>query len=276
MRWTLDLVTTVLVLNVVLQLAFANSVVESVVKYETFVESHSGNDTVVAMTGSTLAIGAAVKSIACCYPALPPDGTLLSDCKEWHQCVASKGLQCMDSQTGKLGTSLVIMPFAPAGPWDPSHRVAGPIPAADLAEMTGLTVLSLRGNALTRPIPDEIGLLTNLGVLWLDANKLGGPIPTEIGSLTNLQTLFLNNNQLTGPIPSEIGLLTALSMLSLNDNNFTGAGTGICKIEGQFNSNCDLSPNSEWTDGALCPACLNDGQCVPPIRCTGANPPTPS
>jgi hypothetical protein len=65
-------------------------------------------------------------------------------------------------------------------------------------------------------------------------------------------------------------------MLWLNNNEFTGAGSGICKIAGKefLQHQCALMPNSAWTNGTLCPACLHwptDYCLSPPLECTGPN-----
>ena len=51
-------------------------------------------------------------------------------------------------------------------------------------------------------------------------------------------------------------------------NLITGAaGLGICKIVANLTSGCDLSPNPMWTNGALCPLCLNLAPCQAPVYC---------
>ena len=82
--------------------------------------------------------------------------------------------------------------------------------------------LSLNHNALTGPIPAELGNLSNLGSLYLWDNALTGPIPTELGSLTALRYLFLGRNELTGPVPTELGNLSNLESLVPEDNALTG------------------------------------------------------
>ncbi|ORY44155.1 hypothetical protein BCR33DRAFT_738308 [Rhizoclosmatium globosum] len=57
---------------------------------------------------------------------------------------------------------------------------------------------------------------------FLGYNALSGPIPREIGNLTKLNYLSLGNNVLSGPIPSEIGYLTGLNVLNLSNNNLSG------------------------------------------------------
>ena len=54
-------------------------------------------------------------------------------------------------------------------------------------EDSAVTRLYLNANALTGPIPPELGQLTNLQSLWLSHNELSGPIPSELGQLTNLK-----------------------------------------------------------------------------------------
>ena len=70
-------------------------------------------------------------------------------------------------------------------------------------------------------IPTEVSLwgevysVESTTVLDLRVNQLTGPIPPEIGYLTNLTYLDLRYNQLTGSIPPEIGNLTNLTILTL-------------------------------------------------------------
>jgi len=129
-------------------------------------------------------------------------------------------------------------------------------------------------------------MLTALINLDLNENKLEGPIPKEIGMLNaTLGNLMLFKNNLDGLIPDEIGLLTKLQYMDLSANNFTGAGEGICKLESfQFGESCghgqpggvkpccNLFSNPAWTNGRLCPACLNASPCKAPVNCTGSSP----
>jgi len=68
------------------------------------------------------------------------------------------------------------------------------------------TVLDLRDNQLTGPIPPEIGNLTNLERLWLCNNQLTGEIPESICDLNvnwrNSNDFTIYNNQLCPPYPS--------------------------------------------------------------------------
>ena len=101
------------------------------------------------------------------------------------------------------------------------NALTGPIPE-ELGSLSNLEWLSLTRNALTGPIPEELGSLFNLGVLALGGNALTGPIPEELGRLSNLGELYLWGNALTGPIPEELGSLSNLERLSLGDNALTG------------------------------------------------------
>lgn len=130
------------------------------------------------------------------------------------------------------------------------RNLTGPIPPADLARLTGLTELALRGNSLTGPIPAEIGKLT---------------------LLEHLDMRYSGEYSMGGQLPDEFGKLTKLKWLDLGGNAFTGAGPGICSILQNELLPCTLLPNTEWTDGTKCPMCMNRGKCTPPVNCTGPN-----
>ena len=101
------------------------------------------------------------------------------------------------------------------------NALTGPIPP-ELGNLVNLDWLSLSGNALTGSIPPELGNLVNLERLWFDANDLTGPIPPELGNLANLFSLGLDWNDLTGPIPPELGNLVNLEWLLFHANDLTG------------------------------------------------------
>ena len=139
--------------------------------------------------------------------------------------------------------------------------LTGPIPPADLAQMTGLTHLyvvyeyapgpslskhlfygiilsqpsscmslsfsshtrpfdlfSLRAcrdlynNALTGPLPDEIGLLANLSVIRIYGNALSGQITDKIGLLKKLNTLYVTHLSL----PLHVVLHKLLTLLTVS------------------------------------------------------------
>ena len=94
------------------------------------------------------------------------------------------------------------------------NALSGPIPA-EIGNLMSLNALDLSANALSGPIPAQLGYLTNLTALDLTDSGLSGPIPTEIGNLANLTRLRLGSNHLSGPIPAELGDLTNLTRLDL-------------------------------------------------------------
>ena len=102
-----------------------------------------------------------------------------------------------------------------------SNALSGPIPS-QLGDLEQLALPHLRRNRLTGPIPPELGQLANLRELGLEANVLIGPVPPELGQLANLSELWLGDNHLTDAIPPELAALDALSVLHLRGNEFTG------------------------------------------------------
>ncbi len=101
------------------------------------------------------------------------------------------------------------------------NALSGPIPA-ELGNLAGLENLDLGYNQLTGAIPAELGSMPVLWNLRLSWNQLIGPIPPGLGSLAKLRVLSLNGNQLTGAIPSELANLTQLEDLYLYTNRLTG------------------------------------------------------
>ena len=102
-----------------------------------------------------------------------------------------------------------------------ANGLSGPIPEA-LGQLTHLTQLYLYQNELSGPIPEVLGQLTNLTRLDLAQNELSGPIPEALGQLTHLTQLYLYQNELSGPIPEVLGQLTNLTLLDLAQNELSG------------------------------------------------------
>lgn len=59
--------------------------------------------------------------------------------------------------------------------------------------MSGLRRLYLGENALSGPVPPELGNLSAPQSLWLDHNMLGGPLLPQIGNLSGLRVLDLRS-----------------------------------------------------------------------------------
>ena len=101
------------------------------------------------------------------------------------------------------------------------NALEGPIPP-EFGKLANLTLLTLWRNSLTGPIPPELGNLASLSVLWLSNNDLSGAIPPELGNLVNLRNLGLAGNNLTDNIPSQLGNLASLGQLALGSNDLSG------------------------------------------------------
>ena len=102
-----------------------------------------------------------------------------------------------------------------------ANALTGPIPA-QLGQLSGLQGLRLDANQLTGEIPPELGQLSSLTHLYLFGNSLAGQIPPELGQLSSLTSLWLSGNALTGQIPPELGQLSRLERLILHGNALTG------------------------------------------------------
>ena len=102
------------------------------------------------------------------------------------------------------------------------NALTGPIPP-ELGDLTALGRLDLGGDALEGPIPPELGNLTALRFLLLRSSALTGPIPPELGNLTAAIVVLLDGNALEGSIPPELGRLAGLRTLGLSDNSLTGS-----------------------------------------------------
>nr|XP_027120701.1 LRR receptor-like serine/threonine-protein kinase ERECTA [Coffea arabica] len=85
-----------------------------------------------------------------------------------------------------------------------------------------LLSIDLRGNRLSRQIPDEIGDCSALTSLDFSFNELYGDIPFSISKLKQLEFLILKNNQLIGPIPSTLSQIPNLKVLDLAQNSLSG------------------------------------------------------
>ena len=103
------------------------------------------------------------------------------------------------------------------GLWLRENALSGPIPP-ELGELEHLEHLRLSDNGLSGSIPSELGGLSSVTHLALDGNALTGAIPPELGGLPVLEELRVENNDLTGPLPPELGDLASLRGLGLTGN----------------------------------------------------------
>ncbi|KAL8146809.1 hypothetical protein AgCh_004518 [Apium graveolens] len=102
----------------------------------------------------------------------------------------------------------------------PGIGLIGKIPANTLGKLDGLSVLSLRSNALDGSIPSDIASLPSLHNLFLQHNNFSGDIPTSFSP--QLSILDLSFNSLTGNIPLSIQNWTGLTGLNLQNNSLSG------------------------------------------------------
>nr|XP_015640836.1 probable LRR receptor-like serine/threonine-protein kinase At1g56140 isoform X3 [Oryza sativa Japonica Group] len=77
-------------------------------------------------------------------------------------------------------------------------------------------------NALSGPLPKELGNLTNLLSLGISFNNFSGQLPKELGNMTNLQQMYIDSCGFSGPFPSTFSKLQNLKILRSSDNDFTG------------------------------------------------------
>ena len=101
------------------------------------------------------------------------------------------------------------------------NALTGPIPV-ELGRLTNLRELDLASNELTGSVPNWLGNLVRLQWLSLADNELTGRIPAVLGSLANLEHLDLDQNALSGPIPAALGSLANLARLNLDRNALSG------------------------------------------------------
>ncbi|XP_026458309.1 probable leucine-rich repeat receptor-like serine/threonine-protein kinase At3g14840 isoform X1 [Papaver somniferum] len=85
-----------------------------------------------------------------------------------------------------------------------------------------LVNISLFGNRLSGPIPEEIGNITTLKNLALEINQLSGHLPQKLGDIVGINRIVLSSNNFTGEVPPTFYKLTNLTDFRISDNQFTG------------------------------------------------------
>ncbi|XP_077226673.1 putative LRR receptor-like serine/threonine-protein kinase At1g53430 [Tasmannia lanceolata] len=101
------------------------------------------------------------------------------------------------------------------------QNLTGVLPE-EFANLTFLRVLDLTRNYLNGTIPASWGSLP-LTDLSLVGNRISGPIPEELGNITTLTSLVIEDNELRGSLPPQLGNLITLRRFLASANNFTGA-----------------------------------------------------
>ncbi|TVU47878.1 hypothetical protein EJB05_07494 [Eragrostis curvula] len=104
----------------------------------------------------------------------------------------------------------------------PGAGLMGNLPSNVLGNLTALRTLSLRYNALTGPVPDDVSRLAELRAIYLQHNGFSGELPASLFGLKNLVRVDLAGNKFTGEISPDFNKLIRLGTLHLENNNLTG------------------------------------------------------
>uniref|UniRef100_A0A0E0KAP1 Protein kinase domain-containing protein n=1 Tax=Oryza punctata TaxID=4537 RepID=A0A0E0KAP1_ORYPU len=104
----------------------------------------------------------------------------------------------------------------------PGAGLMGTLPSNVLGNLSALRTLSLRYNALTGPIPDDLSRLSELRAIYFQHNSFSGEVPASVFTLKNLVRLDLAGNKFSGEISPDFNKLNRLGTLFLDGNSFTG------------------------------------------------------
>ncbi|KAJ6687705.1 hypothetical protein OIU74_016405 [Salix koriyanagi] len=107
----------------------------------------------------------------------------------------------------------------------PGFALTGEIPLGVFSNLTQLRTLSLRLNALTGNLPQD--LANYLVRLNLAENNFTGEISPGFNNFTRLRTLYLEDNSLSGSLPDL--KLQKLKQFNVSNNLLNGSITGIFK-----------------------------------------------
>ncbi|CAB4297858.1 unnamed protein product [Prunus armeniaca] len=99
-----------------------------------------------------------------------------------------------------------------------NNSLSGMIPEC----LTRLSVLNLRRNNLTGPIPDKFNEFCGLQTLDLSRNQIQGQFPRSLVNCTQLEVVNLGNNQITDTFPCLLKNISTLCVLVLRSNKFYG------------------------------------------------------
>ena len=153
--------------------------------------------------------------------------------------------------------------------WDPNsdylikNNFKQTIPTS-IANLKGLTDLSLNSMGFTGPIPTALFSLTQLNRLNLQLNSLSGSISPAISNLKLLGQLILQNNKLVGRLLPAIWNLPQLAYLSITSNSLSGTipsfimNTNLVNIYLSGNSLSGTIPSSLAAFPNLQSVCLDN------------------
>ncbi|KAK1439318.1 hypothetical protein QVD17_05134 [Tagetes erecta] len=146
----------------------------------------------------------------------------------------------------------------------PGMGLSGQLPENTLGNLTQLTTLSLRYNALSGQLPTDIFTLVNLRNLYLQNNLFSGQIPDKFSSLVNLVRVSFASNNFSGNIPTSVTNLTRLATLYLENNGLTGSIPDLSRtnialfnvsnnqLTGEIPSKFSVFPDSAFSGNELC------------------------
>ncbi|KAL8472306.1 hypothetical protein ACS0TY_029502 [Phlomoides rotata] len=157
--------------------------------------------------------------------------------------------------------------------------LSGKLPEKSFSNMTNLTTLSLRYNALSGPLPaDMFSSLGSLRNLYLQHNFFDAQIPDSLFSLTSLVRVNLAENNFSGPISPSFNNLTRLGTLYLQNNHFSGPIPDLNlpslvqfdvsgnNLTGEIPKGIAGKPKSSFSGNSLCGDPLNSCGIVKPKK----------
>ena len=104
----------------------------------------------------------------------------------------------------------------------PGAGLMGKLPSGVLGNLSALHTLSLRYNALSGPIPDDLSRLPELRAIYFQHNEFSGEVPASLFTLKNLVRLDLAGNKFSGEISPDFNKLNRLGTLFVDGNDFSG------------------------------------------------------
>ncbi|RZC67494.1 hypothetical protein C5167_011183, partial [Papaver somniferum] len=125
----------------------------------------------------------------------------------------------IQSLPGMLPPELVKLPYLQVINLDRNY-LNGSIPKA-WGSMK-LVNISLVGNRLSGPVPEEIGNITTLKELELDFNQLSEHLPEKLGDILGIKRILLSSNNFTGEVPQTFSRLTSLEDLEILASGLEG------------------------------------------------------
>ncbi|GFP97053.1 leucine-rich repeat receptor-like protein kinase tdr [Phtheirospermum japonicum] len=103
-----------------------------------------------------------------------------------------------------------------------------------------ISVIELRANSLSGPIPESVSNCKHLSVMDLANNNLSGPIPEKLGSSLSLRLVNVSYNNISGSIPSNRAFEAMEQSAFLGNPNLCGAPLSPCPHENGISNGFEL------------------------------------